>query len=66
MGKIGGLWVLFLCTSLTVYGQVDTTYIYNTAMPYGTLDLRIAKSPSRYYYLQEDITFSYRDRKSVV
>jgi hypothetical protein len=30
-------------------------------MPYGTLDLRIAKSSTRYYYLQEDTTFSYRE-----
>jgi predicted esterase len=30
-------------------------------MPYGTLDLRLAKSPTRYYYLQEGITFSYRE-----
>lgn len=30
-------------------------------MPYGTLDLRLAKSASRYYYLQEDITFSFRE-----
>jgi chitodextrinase len=43
-----------------VFAQVDTTLIYNTSMPYGTLDLRIAKSATRYYYLQEGITFSFR------
>jgi hypothetical protein len=40
---------------------VDTTFIYKTNTPFGTLDLRIAKSPSRYYYLQEDKTFSFRE-----
>ncbi len=30
-------------------------------MPYGTLDIRIAKSATRYYHLQEDTTFSYRE-----
>lgn len=43
------------------FAQVDTTYIYNGATPYGTLDLRIAKSDTRYYYLQEGVTFSYRE-----
>jgi len=40
--------------------QVDTTNIYNTNTPFGTLDLRIAKSATTYYYLQEDVTFSFR------
>lgn len=46
------------CTS---YAQVDTTFIYRTGTPFGTLDLRIAKSSSRYYYLQENKTFSFRE-----
>ncbi|MBT1701839.1 fibronectin type III domain-containing protein [Chryseosolibacter indicus] len=41
--------------------QVDTSFIYNPNMPYGTLDLRLAKSATQYYYLQEDITFSFRE-----
>ena len=61
MRKIVGLWVLYLGTVLSTYAQVDTSYIYNTNMPYGTLDLRIAKSPTRYYYLQEGTTFSFRE-----
>lgn len=61
MKRIVGLWALYLGTALCAYSQVDTTYIYNTNMPYGTLDLRIAKSPTRYYYLQEGVTFSYRE-----
>jgi hypothetical protein len=61
MKKIVGLWVLYLSTALCAFSQVDTSYIYNTNMPYGTLDLRLAKSPTRYYYLQEGITFSYRE-----
>ena len=61
MKKIVGLWVLYLGTVLCAFSQVDTSYIYNTNMPYGTLDLRLAKSPTRYFYLQENITFSYRE-----
>lgn len=61
MKKNVGLWVLYLSTSICAYSQVDTAYIYNTNMPYGTLDLRLAKSDSRYYYLQEGATFSYRE-----
>lgn len=51
--------LLFLC--VPAFSQVDTTYIYNASMPYGTLDIRIAKSATRYYYLQEDVTFSFRE-----
>jgi predicted esterase/chitodextrinase len=62
MRRIVGLWVMFTWWALVpVFSQVDTSYIYNTAMPYGTVDLRISKSATRYYYLQEDITFSYRE-----
>jgi hypothetical protein len=50
----------FLCVHIS-YAQVDTTFIYNTSTPYGTLDIRLAKSSTRYYYLQENITFSYRE-----
>lgn len=52
--------VLCLTSNLLVLGQVDTSFIYNTSKPYGTLDIRLAKSPTQYYYLQEDITVSYR------
>ncbi len=45
----------------TARGQVDTSYVYNTSTPFGTLDIRLAKSATRYYYLQENITFSYRE-----
>ena len=61
MKKIVGLWALYLSTTLCAFSQVDTSYIYNTNMPYGTLDLRLAKSSTRYYYLQEGVTFSYRE-----
>lgn len=50
---------MMLCQA--VYGQVDTSFIYRTNTPYGTLDLRIAKSTTRYYYLQENKTFSFRE-----
>lgn len=61
MKKEVGLWVYLLILAAPAFSQVDTSYIYNTAMPYGTLDLRIAKSETRYYYLQEDVTFSFRE-----
>jgi poly(3-hydroxybutyrate) depolymerase len=53
---LGGLLLLH-----SVVAQVKSTYIYNTSMPYGTLDLRTTISSSEYYYLQENKTFSYRE-----
>jgi hypothetical protein len=53
--------VLVLTFSCIGWSQVDTTYIYKTGMPYGTLDIRIAKSSSQYYYLQTGRTISYRE-----
>jgi hypothetical protein len=57
--------IALLLTVLTTvfspaFSQVDTSYIYNTNTPYGTLDLRIRKSESNYYYLDEGKTFSFR------
>ena len=59
--RVVGLWVHFVCACFPLFAQVDTTYIYNTDTPYGTLDIRIARSDTRYYYLQEDVTFSFRE-----
>lgn len=59
MKKLVGLVLLWVAVS--AHAQVDTSYVYNTTMPYGTLDIRIAKSPTRYYYLQENVTFSFRE-----
>jgi hypothetical protein len=59
MKKLVGLILLF-CYGLA-YSQVDTSFIYNATMPYGTLDIRIAKSSTRYYYLQENVTYSFRE-----
>ncbi|MEX2230977.1 MAG: PA14 domain-containing protein [Cyclobacteriaceae bacterium] len=56
-----GCLIWLLITSQTTFSQVDTTFIYRTGNPYGTLDLRIAKSSTRYYYLQENKTFSFRE-----
>lgn len=41
-------------------GQVDTILIYNEGTAYGTLDLRLRKSETHYYYLREGKTFSFR------
>jgi hypothetical protein len=51
------------CLSLccTLFAQVDTTYVYNTSTSFGTLDIRLRKSSTRYYYLQENQTFSFRE-----
>jgi hypothetical protein len=59
--KIVGLWGFSILLFQTAFGQVDTTYLYRTGMPYGTLDIRIAKSSTRYYYLEEGKTFSFRE-----
>lgn len=52
---------LLICAFYNVFPQVDTTLIYNPSTSFGTLDLRIAKSATRYYYLQEGVTFSFRE-----
>lgn len=56
--------VLYLIVSTAAYSQVDTSFIYNANRPYGTLDIRIAKSATRYYYLQENVTFSFRQNNT--
>jgi len=60
MKKIVGF-ILFSCLFFESYSQVDTSYVYSTSKPYGTLDIRIKKSSTRYYYLQPDVTFSFRE-----
>lgn len=66
MKRIIGCLALWVMVSQTTLSQVDTTFIYNPNTPYGTLDIRIAKSTTRYYYLQEDKTFSFREDASGV
>jgi pimeloyl-ACP methyl ester carboxylesterase len=58
----GFLLVLFVING---FSQVDTTYVYNNTMPYGSLDIRIAKSSSDYYFLEEGKTFSFRESGGV-
>lgn len=55
-----GLCVLFVL-HFNLRAQVDTSYVYKTGLPYGTLDIRIAKSATRYYYLKENETVSFRE-----
>lgn len=57
---------IFIIPVLCVIGiaclaQVKSNYIYNTSMPYGTLDLRTKITSTHYYYLQENVTFSFRE-----
>jgi hypothetical protein len=54
-------WMFLLTFSGIGMCQVDTSYIYNTSMPYGTLDIRLRKSSTQYYYLQLGRTISYRE-----
>src|SRR3712207_2684468 len=61
MKSIVGLGMMCLTVIQSVVAQIDTSYVYRTGMPYGTLDIRIAKSATRYYYLQENKTFSFRE-----
>ena len=55
------LLVFLLFAYANIFAQVDTSFVYNTSTSYGTLDLRIAKSATRYYYLMENKTFSFRE-----
>lgn len=60
------LCALLLIASVSASAQVDTSFVYNTSKPYGTLDIRIAKSSTRYYYLEENKTFSFRETSAGV
>jgi hypothetical protein len=59
MQKLLALVFVLICAAS--YAQVDTSHVYNTSMPYGTLDIRLRKSATRYYYLQDGKTFSFRE-----
>jgi chitodextrinase len=61
MKIIVGCWALSLVMCCASFAQVDTSFIYNQNTPYGLLDIRIAKSATNYYYLQENKTFSFRE-----
>jgi len=65
MGRVVGMWGLILLVVYSAYGQVDTSFVYNTSTSYGTLDIRIRKSSTRYYYLQENRTVSFRTESGV-
>ncbi len=54
--------VVVLLAGHYAFAQVKAAYQYNTNMPYGTLDLRTKISSSNYYYLQENKTFSFREK----
>ena len=59
--KFTGFFLLFFLINIVSYSQVDTLFIHNTNTPFGHLDIRIAESPTNYYYLQEGQTFSFRE-----
>lgn len=62
MKKLFTLSAACLMAGCYCFAQVKGAYIYNTSMPYGTLDLRTKISSSNYYYLQENKTFSFREK----
>lgn len=53
---------LFCAAAYVTVAQVKSSYLYNTNMPYGTLDLRTKITSTNYYYLQEGKTFSFREK----
>jgi len=64
--NLTGFLVFYFALNVVCFSQVDTTYVYNVKTPYGGLDIRIAKSATNYYHLQEDQTFSFRESSSGV
>ena len=62
MKKLLTLSVACMVAGCYCFAQVKGAYLYNTNMPYGTLDLRTKISSSNYYYLQENTTFSFREK----
>lgn len=65
MGKFFTLVLVVTLLFNVCQAQVDTTLIYSNSMPYGSLDIRIAKSATNYYHLVEDKTFSFRENAGV-
>lgn len=61
MKRIFTLFVACMVAGCYTFAQVKGPYQYNTNMPYGTLDIRTRISSSDYYYIQENITFSFRE-----
>jgi|GEM_PF-5291475 len=53
--------VLLVLIAHLAAAQVKSSYLYNTSMPYGTLDIRTRISSSDYFYIQENKTFSFRE-----
>jgi hypothetical protein len=61
MKKIYLLAVLSTLCAMFCNAQVKSNYLYNTAMPYGTLDIRTKITSTNYFYLQEGKTFAFRE-----
>jgi hypothetical protein len=50
--------VLLMLISLSGFAQVDTTFIYNTTTPFGTLDIRIAIPGNRLVPFQSSMAMA--------
>jgi hypothetical protein len=60
MIRVPALLLLVLCFA-SAKAQVKPEYLYNTSLPFGTLDIRTKLSATTYYYLEENKTFSFRE-----
>lgn len=56
----GGLSVCLLFCASALWAQVDSSFLFNVT-PYGTRDIRVARSPTEFYKIREGITFSFRE-----
>lgn len=56
---------ILITTSHYSHAQVDTSFLYNPNAAYGALDIRLSKGSGHGYYLEENITFSFRENNGV-
>jgi len=61
MKRIFTIGMSCLLAAVYSFAQVKSNYLYRTGMPYGTLDIRTRISSTDYYYLQENVTYSFRE-----
>lgn len=62
MQRIVWMFMIIILDTGLAHSQADTSFIYNPGMPYGTLDLRLGRSPLNFFFLEENQTFSFRTR----
>lgn len=60
MKKVDALIAFLILPALPLLAQVDTTFLYGPKPGDNNFDIRIYRSPTDYYFLEEDRTFSFR------